>query len=79
MPSITITLTDTPNGGVAVHSDFKPAVGNPCSAAQSAALDILSRTRKEFGIGPPKAVASRVGVALIDAMDLDKNCVGSRP
>lgn len=50
MPSINITLTDTPTGGVAVHTDFKPAVGSPCSPAQSAALDIISRTRKEFGL-----------------------------
>jgi hypothetical protein len=78
MPTITITLTDTPTGGVAVHSDFTPAVGNPCSAAQSAALDIISRTRKEFGIGPPKAVASRIGVAYMDAAGNDKNAIGSR-
>lgn len=50
MPSVTITLTDTPTGGVAVHTEFKPAVGAPCSAAQAAALDIISRTRKEYGL-----------------------------
>jgi hypothetical protein len=50
MPSVTITLTDTPTGGVAIHSDFKPAVGNPCSQAQSAALDIISRTRRHYGL-----------------------------
>jgi len=50
MPSVTITLTDTPNGGVAIHSDFRPAVGHPCSPAQSAALDIISRTRRHYGL-----------------------------
>lgn len=50
MPSITITLSDTPTGGVSVHSDFKPAVGMPLSAAQSAALDIVARTSKQWGV-----------------------------
>ena len=50
MPSVTITLTDTPSGGVAVHTDFKPAIGTPCSLAQSAALDIISRTRHHYGL-----------------------------
>lgn len=50
MPSITFTLTDTPTGQVAVHTDFKPAVGNPCSPAQAAALDIIARTRKDYGL-----------------------------
>jgi acyl carrier protein len=48
MPAVTITLSDTPAGGVAIHTDFKPAIGSKCSAAQSAALDIISRTRKEW-------------------------------
>lgn len=52
MPSITLTLTDTPQGAVAIHSSFKPAVGNPCSPAQAVALDIISRTHKQWGIQP---------------------------
>ena len=50
MPSITLTLTDTPNGSVSIHSTFKPAVGNPCSPAQGAALEIIARTHKQWGI-----------------------------
>lgn len=50
MPSVTITIADTPSGGVSVYTDFKPAVGNPCSAAQAAALDMIRRTRKEYGL-----------------------------
>ena len=50
MPSVTFTLTDTPTGGVAIQTDFKPAVGKPCSAAQAAALDIIARTRKDYGL-----------------------------
>ncbi len=55
MPSVTITLIDTPTGGVAIQTDFKPAVGNPCSAAQAAALDIIARTRKNYGLEPQAA------------------------
>lgn len=50
MPSVTLTLIDTPAGGVAIQTDFKPAVGNPCSPAQAAALDIIARTRKNYGL-----------------------------
>lgn len=49
MPQVTITLTDTPEGGVAHHSNFVPAVGKPLSPAQAYALEILSRTRKDWG------------------------------
>ncbi|OGB26218.1 MAG: hypothetical protein A3I66_00770 [Burkholderiales bacterium RIFCSPLOWO2_02_FULL_57_36] len=49
MPSITITLTDTPQGGVSIAHDFKPAVGSPCSRAQSVALEIISRTQRDWG------------------------------
>ncbi|OGO99925.1 MAG: hypothetical protein A2Z93_14380 [Curvibacter sp. GWA2_64_110] len=48
MPTVTITLTDTPAGGVAIHTDFKPAIGAPCSAAQSAALDIITTTKRQW-------------------------------
>lgn len=50
MPQITLTLTDTPDGGVSIHSSFKPAVGTSCSAAQSQALDIIARTHKQWGV-----------------------------
>ena len=43
MPTVTITLEDTPQGGVSIHSSFKPAVGNPVSPAQSHALEIINR------------------------------------
>ena len=53
MPTVTITLIDTPTGGVAIQTDFKPAVGNPCSAAQAAALDIIARTKRDWGMKAP--------------------------
>lgn len=53
MASITITLTDTPTGGVAVHTDYKPAVGHPCSPAQAHAMEVINRTHKQWGISLP--------------------------
>jgi hypothetical protein len=50
MPQITLTLSDTPDGGVSIHSSFKPAAGLPCSAAQSLALDVIARTHKQWGV-----------------------------
>lgn len=50
MPAVTITLEDTPAGGVSVRTDFCPAVGRPISPAQSAALDIIRRLSREHGL-----------------------------
>ena len=52
MPTVTLTLTDTPHGGVSIRSSYQPAVGNPCSPAQDAALEILKRTHKQWGVNP---------------------------
>ncbi len=53
MAEVVITLTDTPSGGVAIHSSFRPAIGAPCTAAQSAALDIIARTKIDWGFKAP--------------------------
>ena len=50
MPTINFSLSDTPAGGVAIKTDFTPAVGNPCSPAQAAALEIIRRTNREWGV-----------------------------
>lgn len=50
MPTVTITLTDTPTGSVAIAHDFKPAIGAPCSRAQAAAMDVINITRKHYGM-----------------------------
>ncbi|MCS4509168.1 hypothetical protein [Xylophilus ampelinus] len=50
MATITLTLTDTPNGAVALHSSFTPAIGAALSPAQAHALDLVSRTRKQWGL-----------------------------
>ena len=52
MASVTLILEDTPAGGVAIHSNFKPAVRGKCSVAQCAALDIVNRTAREYGLPP---------------------------
>lgn len=59
MPKITIVLEDTPQGGVSVHTSYQPAVGQPCSRAQAAALEMVNRTTREWGL-PAKAVAPTV-------------------
>lgn len=49
MASITLTITDTEGGSVAIHSTFKPAIGLRITPAQAHALDLISRTRKQWG------------------------------
>lgn len=53
MPAVIITLEDTPSGGVAITSNFRPTVGAPCTAAQAAALEIVNRTRRDWGMKAP--------------------------
>lgn len=68
MPSVTITLSDTPEGGVAVHSNYVPALGHKTSMAQSAAQDIINRTCREYGLpNPTRSVAP----ILRDGVDID--------
>jgi hypothetical protein len=74
MAFILITLSDTPDGGVSIHSDFKPAIGMPLSPAQSAALDIVARTGKQWGIadGAAAQVAASQSVAETLAQATDR-------
>lgn len=53
MPAITIVVEDTPAGGVAITSNYLPKAGEACSAAQAAALDIVARTKREWGMKAP--------------------------
>lgn len=66
MPEVVITLQDTPNGGVAIHTNFRPAIGAPCSNAQAAALDIIARTKRDWGMTPAGARAP-----LLTEVDID--------
>lgn len=67
MASVTFTLEDTPAGGVSIKTDFVPAIGRPCTLAQSAALEILSRTRRDYGLdkatSTPAAASQATGVS----------------
>lgn len=51
MAEVTITLSDTPDGSLALQSNFTPEVGKGISNAQAAALDIMIRTRRDWGLG----------------------------
>lgn len=55
MATITLTLTDTADGSVAIASDYQPHVGQACSAAQGYALEIIARTRRHWGVGTKAA------------------------
>lgn len=50
MPTVNIAISDTASGGIHIVSDYAPAVGAPCSPAQQAALEMVSRTRKQWGV-----------------------------
>jgi hypothetical protein len=52
MASVQFTLSDTPTGGVSIHTNFQPPVGKVCTVAQNAALEILNRTGKQWGVEP---------------------------
>lgn len=69
MPQVTITLTDTPDGGVSTHSNFVPAVGKACSPAQSAALEIINRTNRQWGVTPATVALSKT--PLVGEVDID--------
>lgn len=68
MASVTITLTDTPEGGVCVASNYVPALGRNTSTAQAAALDIINRTCREYGMPNP---LRKVSAALSEGVDID--------
>jgi hypothetical protein len=60
MPNtVVLTLTDTLDGGVAIHSDFKPAIGMAVSPSQQYSLDVIARTHRQWGVA-----ASQGGVQL---------------
>jgi len=74
MPRITITLEDTPAGGVAIHSDFAPAISSPCSVAQAAALDIIRRTAREYGLVDSANSVGRNAAVVAEFVAAMKGC-----
>jgi hypothetical protein len=55
MPTVHLTLTDTPTGGVSAHTSFKPALGQNTSNAQAEALDALRGIQKRWGKEPAES------------------------
>ena len=43
MADVTLTLRDTPTGGVVVHTTFQPALGQRLTPAQALALDLATQ------------------------------------
>lgn len=79
MPTVILTLTDTPHGGVSIHSTYVPAVGNPCSPAQDAALEIIKRTHKQWGVNPDMAGVDIDAVHRPDVVALARNLHHANP
>jgi len=52
MAEVILRIKDTPTGGVAVHATYEPALRVPCTNAQLAALEIIRRTTRDWGMGP---------------------------
>lgn len=50
MATTTITIEDTPDGRIQLRTDYQPTRGERCSLAQQATLEIIRRTRKEYGL-----------------------------
>lgn len=76
MAEITLVLTDSPDGGVAVRTTFTPAIGRPCTPAQARSLDMLRLARHEgdtvTGDAPElPAAAERDVLAVLLARCLD--------
>ena len=55
MPSVTIILSDTPTGGVAIHHGFEPRAGQRLSPAQAHALDVINHTNALWSQTPTSA------------------------
>lgn len=72
MATITLTLTDTADGSVAIASDYQPHVGQACSAAQGYALEIIARTRRHWNVATKPATSGPEGFcrAVLNPEDL---------
>ena len=54
MATTTIVISDTADGRIETHCDYHPKRGERCTLAQQATLEILARTRKEYGLVGPE-------------------------
>lgn len=86
MPEVTITLKDDavglgrPKGfatPVSITSSHKPRVGEVLSPAQAAALEIINRTRRDWGVErhyPTMHPCEALARAMLDPEDLGHAC-----
>ena len=58
MATVTLTLTDTSTGTIALGTTFMPAIGHPLTPAQMAAIEMMRRTCRDWGIQATSAPAS---------------------
>ena len=49
MSVVTIRIFEKPDGTIETHTDFAPKPGAALTAAQSVALEMINRTRREYG------------------------------
>jgi len=49
MAAVTIVLADTPTGGIALRTDFVPAIGKSTTLAQAAAMDLINQFNRHYG------------------------------
>lgn len=78
MPTIHLTLIDTPKGGIALKHDFRPAVGQPCSPAQSMALDLINKAARDCEALPTYELRAADGID-IDAVHRSRDRVINLP
>jgi hypothetical protein len=57
MASVTLCISDTCSGGIQIISDHQPSIGQRLTPAEQAALEIVNRTRKQWGVATPPASA----------------------
>lgn len=57
MAEVILRIKDTPTGGVSVHAAYEPPLRVPCTKAQLAALEIVRRTTRDWGMGPTPTAA----------------------
>lgn len=73
MADVTITLRDTPEGGVVAYSTFRPALGQRLTPAQSLGLDLTTQAshRAEvvhMHVAPPASAAAADDYSAEDAL-----------
>ncbi len=48
MAIVPMIFADTPSGGIEIHTSYSPRVGESCSSAQDAALEVFTKTKQKW-------------------------------